>query len=632
MDQSTSIPVNSIDLALEPSFRLAGLSIEPPAREARFNGTTELVQPQPLKVLVALFRQRGKVVRRDEIARICWDGRIVGEDVINRAILLLRSLGRRSGAFSIETVPRAGYRLVEAHSGNERNRRSWILAGITALAAIAIFAATSTRRVKVTAPLVIAVLPVTSSGDASFQSLSVSVRNALLHMLSDSSLPARSMNDLTSARWSADFILATDLRREGQGVIATLQLVEAREGSVLFSKVFRTTLSSAEALPDQIGAYAAANLTWAGTLRILDGRQPADPRLTTELLKQLFLTVEGGDMLRAYEMSEQIAAGARNSTMAQLGLAHNTGLVFASLPSEERPQALVRARRAAQRAKQLSPDFGDVYTLMCLLNPLGWQARCEDDLREGLRADPQAPYAAAYLRRWLSEVGRNREALRYARMSLANDPYKPGKLAGLIGRLEALNQQAEAATVFRSAIRWWPHNGVFYVERLNGMAQRGDLPAIARFAERSPSDMFPVDREAAVRLVNSVETRRRQEARAICADAAPQAAALGTLCLVALTQLGDLDDAFRLARALYPPRVAATNELEERIWLKDPAVVPTAFLSSPALARLRRDPRFLPLATSLGLTRYWRRGRLPDFCRTGIEAVCEDILPRAQAS
>lgn len=70
-----------------------------------------------MQVLVALSRSAGKIVTRDQLLRTCWDGRIVGEDAINRAICRIRSLSDLDAgeSFRIETVPRIGYRmLVEA--------------------------------------------------------------------------------------------------------------------------------------------------------------------------------------------------------------------------------------------------------------------------------------------------------------------------------------------------------------------------------------------------------------------------------------------------------------------------------------------------------------------------------------
>jgi hypothetical protein len=160
------------------------------------------------------------------------------------------------------------------------------------------------------------------------------------------------------------------------------------------------------------------------------------------------------------------------------------------------------------------------------------------------------------------------------------------------------------------------------------MAQRGDLNAVAEFARNSPADQFPVDRSQAAQLTADAASGSTAGVRSTCAKVSKENA-LGPLCLVALTRVADFDDAFRIARILYPPRVAASRQEEDRLWVRDPVRVPTAFLSSPALAPLRRDPRFLPLAESLGLLRYWRSGRLPDFCTGTAEPVCTSLRKKA---
>ena len=619
MDRMT--PVQSeIDLSGEPSFKLAGLQVDPAAHESRYGGSSERLQPQPLKVLIALAQRRGDVVQRSDLVARCWGGRIVGDDVINRAILTLRGLGRRSAAFSIETVPKAGYRLIEGQGGDTAAMPRWLLPVIFLLlaglgmVALLIFGQKSPSGKP---PITIAVLPADSSDDPTARSLSIAVRNSLLHMLGDSGMPAQAATGLEQAK-DADFILTSDVRRQEDTVTVTLHFEQSSDRTVLLSKVFRANAGALDGLADQVGAYAAANLSWPATYRILD--QTADPALKAELLKQLFLTVEGGDLMRAYEMSERLAARAPDSAMAQLGLAHNAGFILDQLPPEQRPAAINRARAAAKRAQQAAPNFGDVYTPMCLLYPTAWQAFCEDYLLLALRKDPQAPYAPAYLRRYLGEVGRNREAVRYARMSLANDPYKPGKLGGLIGRLEALGETDEAAMLFASAVRWWPNYRVLYLERMNGMAERGDLAAVASFARQAPAGMVPVEPERTELLASG----NAAAVKAACAGVVQQNP-MGPLCLIALTKAGDLDEASRIARILYPPRVAATREAEDAIYVRDPVRVPTAFLASPALVAMRRDTHFLPLADSLGLVRYWRSGRLPDFCSSNPEPVCANL-------
>ena len=81
----------------------------PPDRRERrpARARTEVAQ-----VLVALALARPAVVSRDRLIEQCWEGRIVGDDAINRCIRRASSSRARifaPGPFTIETVPRVGY-------------------------------------------------------------------------------------------------------------------------------------------------------------------------------------------------------------------------------------------------------------------------------------------------------------------------------------------------------------------------------------------------------------------------------------------------------------------------------------------------------------------------------------------
>jgi len=103
----------AVDLAHAADFALGGLLVRPSIREVEHGGATETLEPRIMQVLVALADAAGAVVSRDDLILRCWDGRIVGEDAINRVIGRLRRLAEDSGgaAFTIETIPRVGYRL-----------------------------------------------------------------------------------------------------------------------------------------------------------------------------------------------------------------------------------------------------------------------------------------------------------------------------------------------------------------------------------------------------------------------------------------------------------------------------------------------------------------------------------------
>lgn len=99
-------------LAHRPDFPLADSTVRPSLRTLEGPIANVLLEPKVMQVLLAFADARGAVVTREDLLRDCWDGRIVGEDAVNRTIVALRKSVRRSGAgFAIETIPRIGYRL-----------------------------------------------------------------------------------------------------------------------------------------------------------------------------------------------------------------------------------------------------------------------------------------------------------------------------------------------------------------------------------------------------------------------------------------------------------------------------------------------------------------------------------------
>jgi len=104
----------------EPAFWLAGMQVSPASGELLIDGRTVMVQPRIMQVLVALARRRGEVVSRDELIHVCWGGRVVGEDAINRCIQAIRRIARAQGGFAVKTVARVGYRLVETSPAPDR--------------------------------------------------------------------------------------------------------------------------------------------------------------------------------------------------------------------------------------------------------------------------------------------------------------------------------------------------------------------------------------------------------------------------------------------------------------------------------------------------------------------------------
>ena len=115
VDLWPSPAASRIDLGEEPAFDLGGMRVVPAERTVILNGERRELQPRVMQVLVALAKARPDVVSRDKLIDLCWEGRVVGDDALNRCILALRHLAQEltPAPFAIETVPRIGHRLVE---------------------------------------------------------------------------------------------------------------------------------------------------------------------------------------------------------------------------------------------------------------------------------------------------------------------------------------------------------------------------------------------------------------------------------------------------------------------------------------------------------------------------------------
>jgi DNA-binding winged helix-turn-helix (wHTH) protein len=151
-----------LKLVRRPDLKLGNARIGPALRTMTGPEGIATLEPRMMQVLITLADAQGEVVTRDELIMECWDGQVVGDDAINRAISGVRKAGRDAGAdFQIETISKAGYRLtlpVTAKAvvpdASGLPRRAAIATGLAALAGLGLWAATRTTRDPAVAALV----------------------------------------------------------------------------------------------------------------------------------------------------------------------------------------------------------------------------------------------------------------------------------------------------------------------------------------------------------------------------------------------------------------------------------------------------------------------------------------------
>lgn len=475
----------------------------------------------------------------------------------------------------------------------------------------------------------IALLPFTAaSSDAELRQLASQTRDSIAHTFSKSGVPVRVMDSAPQgARSAVDFLMTGALSRSANKVVATVRLDEAAHGVTVFSHRFEASRENLRDLPERIGAQMAGNLTWSFPLMILDRRRPIEPALMAELLQGADFA-SGLESLQKYQSSKRVAAKAPDLQVAQIGLAFDTAFVLDQLPRDERAAAVAEARRAADRAIMLEPGFGDTYASWCILHSETRRAECEDRLRAGKRIDPDAPFLNTFLSHLLRSVGRFDESDDLARLAYTHDVYFPTKIAWMLKSLEYARESDEARDLYQQGVRWWPEfTQMYFRNRLWGLVERGDFEAILRIEQDAGSKNPLPNYQESRALIHAMKSKSVAAAKRACAAA--DDFWLDVRCMIALSILGDQDGAYAIADKYYLRRVGRTAAETERIWLDDPGgVAPLEFITSPAAAPLRRDPRYLALAQRVGLLAYWRSGRPPDFCRKQPEPICAQLLKR----
>ena len=251
---SADLRMKPINLAHEAAFGLGAVEVSPASREVVFGERRETLEPRVMQVLVALARQRGEMVARDDLIQSCWGGRIVGEDSISRCIARLRRLAEQAGGFSVETVTRVGYRLQASSPPGA--------APVLPILAVLAFDNLSDD----------ADMAYFSDG-ISEEILQTVARGASVRVIGrSSSFQLRGVNKNArhvAAELNATHVLDGSVRRNGSRVRIFAQLIECVAQTTLWSDRFDGGRSDIFALQDEIAAAVARalNVVFAPTAR-----------------------------------------------------------------------------------------------------------------------------------------------------------------------------------------------------------------------------------------------------------------------------------------------------------------------------------------------------------------------------
>ncbi|MEY4952926.1 MAG: hypothetical protein RL299_1350 [Pseudomonadota bacterium] len=404
-----------VDLASTQPFDLGGLKVDPAIRQIDYSdGTQERLEPRVMETLVALHRAGGEVLSRDDLMAACWRGTVVGEDAIQRVIQRLRKVAARSGLFQIETISKAGYRLVDTLSQGDGGRGD--------------------------APSV-AVLPFRNrSGLAADEGFALGMAEDLVDALAmgvnvrviASSATARfrdkPVTDFPAAgqRLGVRYFLEGHIRQADDKLQVTARLIEAASSALVWTQRFERPLGEFAQLQGDLVTEAAAAL--GATIYKLEMdralRKPANLTAWECTARALAAIREYGadSLIRSIEESAKAIAIAPDYGLAQAIHAQTISGAYLSiqLPDPEREREI---QQGIDRAFALDPDHAGV--LAAIATASAYIGRPAEGLPRALRAIRLRPgHGMAYYAAGVNALllGQEREAIDHLEQFLAVEP------------------------------------------------------------------------------------------------------------------------------------------------------------------------------------------------------------------
>ncbi len=583
-------------------YQIGDLLLDTGTRRVSRGDETLNVSGLTFDLLLALAESAPNLVSHDDLAESVWAGRPVTPETITQRVKILRDAlsDDASAPRYVELIRGQGYRLIvgaerletRPPTGTWPNRRWGIALAVAGLAALAVagFSLLVDER-----PPSLAVLPfVDMSAEGDQEHLADGIAEELISTLAE-------LDDLHVASRTSSFalkgseenletigeqlgvgaILEGSVRKFGDDIRVSVQLVDLDTGSHLWSQTFDQELDDIFVIQEQIA------LATAGALGVTLG--VGDPNAFRGAGTDNFAAYEAylrKDYERAIELDAEYAAA-----WARQGI-RIASTMWSNMP-EDAPEIVERAHGYIARALELDPESSAAHGRFgsLIYTNKAWQ-QAEQSFRKSLELRRSRHNLMAY-GHMLLRVGRVRKALETYREGDAAErtPHNPNRLRNS-ANIAAGDFEAARAMAVR-----FTDNRRFDSE-LHIALNDGTRDDVRRALSAMPESM------AATAIFRPVRDELDSPERAL--------AALETvLASEELSWPSKYHDIAVLAAYLGDPNLALESFSREMPYTS----IRFAILWYPVMAEARRLPRFKTLVEQARLVEYWRQYRWADNCR-----------------
>ncbi len=444
----------------------------------------------------------------------------------------------------------------------------------------------------------IAVLPfVNMSDDASNEYFSDGISEELLNLLAK--IPELKVAARTSSfsfkgqdvklsdvarELNVAHVLEGSVRKSGNDVRVTAQLIKADDGFHLWSETWDRTLDDIFAIQDEIAADVVAQLQ-ISLLGAAPTVKETDPEayalfLHARQLGRLF-TEEGLDQSSA--LYEQALAIEPEYAAAWTGLSRNN-VILANVGIRPLDEGYRLAREAANRALAIDPDYAPAHAIFGRIasnhdNDLAAAAR---HIERALELDPTNPEILDRASGLSRSLGRLDQSIALSEYVVAHDPVNANARFGLGSSYLRAERLDEAIELYRSVLSLIPSGGIITHFALGvALLLDGELDEALQAMQQEVDEGW---RRIGLPMAYHALGREEESNAALAEliDKDERAASYNIAYVLAFR--GETDRAFEW--------------LDKAVGYNDPGL--TGIPLEPLFANIHDDPRWLPFLESIG--------------------------------
>jgi TolB-like protein/Tfp pilus assembly protein PilF len=289
-------------------------------------------------------------------------------------------------------------------------------------------------------------------------------------------------------------ILEGSVRKSGEKVRISAQLIRAADGSHLWSETYDRMLDDIFVVQDDIAGEVvkALKLTLLGTTSLTRTRTTDPEAYNLALQGRFFLDRRGQkDLERAVDYFRRSRERDPEYAPAWAGLsqAYARQAGAGSVPAAD---GFRRAREAAEKALALDPQLVEAHLAMGWIhNRHDWDREAADaSYRRALDLEPGNAQALARVGDQALTVGRWSEAIDLMNKAIERDPLRPNYYNTLGFVLLAVNRDAEAEAAFRKAMELDPGGATRHARIGMALLLQGKIDAALQEMEQETDEIW----------------------------------------------------------------------------------------------------------------------------------------------